>query len=180
MGRGGSSQVYRGCLSDGKELAVKILKPSDDVAKEFASEIDIITSLNHKNIVSLLGFCYEDNTLALVYDFVERGSLEQNLHGILLHISWLGFGEDFFSSFYLRLFVHQCFEGEKKDPCAFGWKERYKVAIGVAEALQYIHNRCAQPVIHKDVKSSNILLSEDFEPQVPELVYLNIFSGYLI
>lgn len=82
MGRGGSSQVYRGRLSDGKELAVKILKPSDDVVKEFASEIDIITTLNHKNIISLLGFCYEDNKLALVYDFLERGSLEENLHGM--------------------------------------------------------------------------------------------------
>lgn len=67
--------------------------------------------------------------------------------------------------------VHQYCAGEKKDPYAFGWRERYKVAVGVAEALDYIHNSCAQPVIHKDVKSSNILLSEDFEPQVPALVY---------
>ncbi|KAK4788737.1 hypothetical protein SAY86_020056 [Trapa natans] len=138
VGRGGCSQVYHGCLSDGKELAVKILKPSDDVVKEFASEIDIITTFNHKSIISLLGFCHEDNKLALVYDFLERGSLEENLHG------------------------------DKKDPYAFGWRERYKVAVGVAEALDYIHNRCLQPVIHKDVKSSNILLSEDFEPQLSD------------
>lgn len=56
--------------------------------------------------------------------------------------------------------------GDKKDPYAFGWRERYKVAVGVAEALDYIHNGCAEPIIHKDVKSSNILLSDDFEPQV--------------
>lgn len=56
--------------------------------------------------------------------------------------------------------------GNKKDPLAFGWNQRYKVAVGVAEALEYIHNRDAQPVIHRDVKSSNILLSDDFEPQV--------------
>lgn len=81
IGNGGSSQVYRGSLSDGKELAVKILKPSDDVLKEFASEVDIVTSLHHKNIVSLIGFCYEYHNLALVYELLHRGSLEENLHG---------------------------------------------------------------------------------------------------
>ena len=55
--------------------------------------------------------------------------------------------------------------GKKKDT-VFGWSERYKVAVGVAEALVYLHSKCDQPVIHRDVKSSNILLSDDFEPQV--------------
>lgn len=85
IGKGGSSQVYRGCLPDGKELAVKLLRPSEDVIKEFVLEIDIITTLNHKNIISLLGFCFEDNNLLLVYDFLSGGSLEENLHGIQLH-----------------------------------------------------------------------------------------------
>ncbi|KAM5564367.1 protein kinase STUNTED [Rosa sericea] len=138
IGRGGSSQVYKGCLPDAKELAVKILKPSEDVLKEFVLEIEIITTLNHKNIISLLGFCFEDNNLLLVYDFLSRGSLEENLHG------------------------------SKKDPNAFGWNERYKVAVGVAEALDYLHSGSAQPVIHRDVKSSNILLSDDFEPQLSD------------
>ena len=53
-----------------------------------------------------------------------------------------------------------------KDSHTFGWSERYKVAVGVAEALEYLHNASAKPVIHRDVKSSNILLSYDFEPQV--------------
>ncbi|CAI9115520.1 OLC1v1016436C2 [Oldenlandia corymbosa var. corymbosa] len=137
-GKGGSSKVYRGCLLDGKELAVKILKPSDDALTEFVSEIEIITALNHKNIISLFGFCFEDNQLLLVYDFLSRGSLEDNLHG------------------------------NKKDPLVFGWNHRYKVAVGVAEALEYLHNRDAQPVIHRDVKSSNILLADDFEPQLSD------------
>ncbi|KAL5559691.1 hypothetical protein UlMin_035902 [Ulmus minor] len=138
IGRGGSSRVYRGSLPDGKELAVKILKPSEDVLEEFVLEIEIITTLNHNNIISLLGFCFEDNNLLLVYDFLSRGSLEENLHG------------------------------NKKDPLAFGWNERYKVAVGVAEALDYLHSRSVQPVIHRDVKSSNILLSDDFEPQLSD------------
>jgi len=85
IGKGGSSQVYRGCLPDGKELAVKILKPSDDVLKEFVLEIEIITTLHHTNIISLLGFCFEDGNLLLVYDFLSRGSLEENIHGTLLY-----------------------------------------------------------------------------------------------
>lgn len=138
IGKGGSSQVYKGCLPDGKELAVKILKPSEDVLKEFVLEIEIVTTLHHENIISLFGFCFEDNHLLLVYDFLSRGSLEDNLYG------------------------------NEKDRVLFGWKERHKVALGVAEALDYLHSGISRPVIHRDVKSSNILLSDDFEPQLSD------------
>ncbi|XP_073278606.1 protein kinase STUNTED-like isoform X1 [Primulina huaijiensis] len=137
IGKGGSSEVYRGCLRGGKELAVKILKPSDDVLEQFFAEINIITSLHHKNIISLVGFCLEDDRLLLVYDLLSRGSLEDNLHGT------------------------------QKFGKSFGWKERYKVALGVAEALDHLHNT-AEPIIHRDVKSSNILLSDDFDPQLAD------------
>lgn len=80
VGKGGHRYVYRVCLPDGKELAVKISKPSEDALKEFASEIEIITMLHHKNIISLFRFCFEENSLLLVYDFLSRGSLEENLH----------------------------------------------------------------------------------------------------
>lgn len=82
IGEGGNSYVYRGDLSDGRELAVKALKPCLDVLKEFILEIEVVTSVHHKNIVSLFGFCFENNNLMLVYDYVPRGSLEENLHGI--------------------------------------------------------------------------------------------------
>ena len=87
IGKGGSSQVYRGCLPDGKELAVKILKPSDHVLREFLLEIEIITTLHHKNIISLLGFCFDNGNLLLVYDLLSRGSLEENLHGTQKYIT---------------------------------------------------------------------------------------------
>ncbi|XP_058753215.1 protein kinase STUNTED-like [Vicia villosa] len=138
IGKGGSSLVYRGCLRDGKELAVKILKPSYDVLKEFLLEIEIITTLHQKNIITLLGFCFENGKLLLVYDFLSRGSLEENIHGT------------------------------KKNPREFGWAQRYKVAAGVAEALVYLHCKDDHPVIHRDVKSSNVLLSEDFEPRLSD------------
>ncbi|KAG0503969.1 hypothetical protein HPP92_004041 [Vanilla planifolia] len=136
IGKGGSSTVYLGCLDDGKKVAVKILKPSVDVLKDFLPEIEIITKLHHKNIISLYGFCAENQHLALVYDFLSRGSLEDNLLDKSNHL---------------------------------GWAERYKIAVGVAEALSYLHsNDGTQPVIHRDVKSSNILLSDSFEPQLSD------------
>lgn len=138
IGKGGSSEVYRGILQDGKELAVKILKPSGDASKQFVSEIEMLTSLDHKNIISLLGFCFEKNCPLLVYNLLSRGSLEDNLHGNQRSGNWLG------------------------------WKERYKVALGVAEALAHLHTAVAEPVIHRDVKSSNILLSDDFNPKLSD------------
>ncbi|PIN16878.1 Serine/threonine protein kinase [Handroanthus impetiginosus] len=137
IGKGGSSFVYRGCLPGGKELAVKILKPAEDVLKHFVSEIEIIASLHHKNIIYLVGFCFEEDKLLLVYNLLSRGSLEENLH---------------------------CIE---KSENLFGWEERYKVALGVAEALDHLHN-ATESIIHRDVKSSNILLSDDFEPQLSD------------
>ncbi|CAN6983295.1 unnamed protein product [Brassica oleracea var. botrytis] len=147
IGEGGNSYVYRGDLSDGRELAVKVLKPCLDVLKEFILEIEVVTSVHHKNIVSLFGFCFENNNLMLVYDYVPRGSLEENLHG------------------------------NRKVAATFGWLERYKVAVGVAEALDYLHNTHDPEVIHRDVKSSNILLADDFEPQLSDFGFASLASS---
>jgi serine/threonine protein kinase len=68
-------------LADGRELAVKILKYSDEVLKEFVSEIEIVSSLSHKNVISLIGFCFKNDDLLLVYEYLQRGSLEEILHG---------------------------------------------------------------------------------------------------
>ncbi|CAH8342600.1 unnamed protein product [Eruca vesicaria subsp. sativa] len=147
IGEGGNSYVYKGDLPDGRELAVKVLKPCLDVLKEFKLEIEVITSVNHKNIVSLFGFCFENNNLMLVYDYLPRGSLEENLHG------------------------------DRKDPASFGWVERYRVAVGVAEALDYLHNTHDPEVIHRDVKSSNVLLADDFEPQLSDFGFASLASN---
>ncbi|PKA57118.1 Receptor-like cytosolic serine/threonine-protein kinase RBK1 [Apostasia shenzhenica] len=139
VGEGGSSIVYKGRLSDGKELAVKISKPSEGVVKDFISEIEAITNLHHNNILSLYGFCFEKNNLALVYDFLSKGSLSDNLH-----------------------------DENGKSNC-LGWEERHKIAIGVGEALVYLHGGSSEKrVIHRDVKSANILLSDDFNPQLSD------------
>ncbi|KAM7482751.1 hypothetical protein LguiB_007334 [Lonicera macranthoides] len=138
IGKGGSNRVYKGLLPDGKAVAVKILKSSKEAWKDFALEVDIMTTLGHKNITSLLGICVEDNHLISVYDYMPRGNLEENLHS------------------------------EYKDQTLLSLEMRFNVAVGIAEALNYLHNECSQPVIHRDVKSSNILLSNEYQPQLSD------------
>ncbi|KVH98652.1 Concanavalin A-like lectin/glucanase, subgroup [Cynara cardunculus var. scolymus] len=147
IGRGGNSEVYKGCLPDGRELAVKILKTSEDVLKEFVLEIEIITALHHENIISLFGFCFEDSKLLLVYDLLSRGSLEDNLHGMLVFVL---FTCSYSIFVVLLLIAFSIKSGHKKDT-VFGWNERYKVAVGVAKALVYLHNNCDKHVIHRDL-----------------------------
>ncbi|URD96270.1 kinase family [Musa troglodytarum] len=138
IGKGGNSQVYRGCLANGQLVAIKLSKLSEEASRNFLLEVDIITKLDHKLIVPLIGFCIEEDTLISVYDYFPKGSLEENLHG-----------------------------ENAKSPLP--WDVRFKVAIGVADALSYLHSGCSKPVIHRDVKSSNILLTDEFEPQVSDL-----------
>ncbi|XP_062081767.1 protein kinase STUNTED-like [Humulus lupulus] len=138
IGKGGCNRVYKGTLEDGKLVAIKILEPSKQGWKDFAIEFDIISSLKHKRISSLLGICVEDNALISVYDFLPNGSLEENLHG------------------------------KKEDKFVLSWELRYDVAIGIAEALHYLHKESPQPVIHRDIKSANILLSNEFEAKLSD------------
>lgn len=81
IGKGGFNRVYKGILPDGKPVAVKILKSTKEASQDFSLEVDIISSLKHKNITPLLGICTEDNALISVYEFLSKGSLEENLHG---------------------------------------------------------------------------------------------------
>lgn len=137
VGKGGCSRVYRGVLPEGQSVAVKLLNFSPEAEEELLSEVEIITSLQHKNIIVLIGYCIYGEERLLVYNFVSRGNLEENLHV------------------------------EKGKP-VITWNKRLKVAVGVAEALDYLHDGCDRPVIHRDVKSSNILLFDDFEPQLSD------------
>ena len=64
---------------------MKILKQTEDILSDFVAEIEIIITLHHKNVISLVGFCFEDNNILLVYNYLSRGSLEENLHGKALN-----------------------------------------------------------------------------------------------
>ncbi|XP_061958203.1 protein kinase STUNTED-like isoform X1 [Populus nigra] len=138
IGKGGCSSVYKGILPDGKPVAVKVQKSSQKAMKDFALEVEIISSLNHKHITPLVDACIKDADLIYVYDFLSKGSLEENLHG------------------------------KSKDKSPLSWELRFDIAVKIAEALNYLHNECSRPVIHRDVKSSNILLSDGFEPQLSD------------
>ncbi|XP_051146723.1 protein kinase STUNTED-like isoform X2 [Andrographis paniculata] len=135
IGKGGCTSVYKGILPDGKPVAVKVLGSSKEALMDFIREVDIITTLKqHKRIVPFIGICMEYNYLISMYDFMSKGSLEENIHG------------------------------NKKEATPLSWEARFRIAVGVAEALNYIHNECLRPIIHRDVKSSNILLTEELEP----------------
>lgn len=79
LAKGASNRVYKGLLPDGKRVAVKISKSSEETWNNFTMEVNILTSLKHKNITPLLGICVEHNDLISVHDFMSRGNLEQNL-----------------------------------------------------------------------------------------------------
>ncbi|KAK3148807.1 hypothetical protein QOZ80_3AG0208960 [Eleusine coracana subsp. coracana] len=132
IGKGGTSQVYKARLLDGTLSAVKILKPSVDAIHEFVTEVEIVTTLQHENVVALRGFSFENFRLVLVYDYMPQGSLDKALHGL------------------------------NDDKNFLSWEKRNKIAIDIARALEFLHLGVIQSVIHGDVKSSNILLSEDF------------------
>ncbi|CAK9881128.1 unnamed protein product [Sphagnum jensenii] len=140
IGRGGASQVYKGKTPDGKLVAVKCLNQGGghQAKEELLTDIQITCNLSHVNIVTLLGYCADTPHMALVYDYVPQGSLEDHLHG------------------------------KSDDKRVLAWRIRYKVALGVAEALDYLQNGCRRPVIHRDVKPSNVLLTENFEPRLSD------------
>ncbi|CAL1383876.1 unnamed protein product [Linum trigynum] len=138
VGEGGCSSVYKGCLPDGKSVAVKVLKHYKEAWNDFSLEVEIMSSVKHQHITPLIGVCIEGESLMLVYDFLSNGSLEESLQD----------------------------DGEEK--AVMPWEVRFRVAVEVAEALSYLHSECPRPVIHRDVKSSNILLSSDLQPQLSD------------
>ncbi|XP_068313650.1 protein kinase STUNTED-like [Pyrus communis] len=158
IGEGGCSSVYRGCLEGGESVAVKVLKSYKEAWDDFFLETKFVSSIQHKHITSLVGVCVEDGNLILVYDLFPRGSLEGNLYGKKL-------------------------ERNCSDGCILPWEVRFNVAVAVAEALTYLHNNCPQPIIHRDVKSSNILLSDELQPQLSDFglaTWGPTDSGYVI
>ncbi|KAK1397207.1 Receptor-like kinase lip2 [Heracleum sosnowskyi] len=139
IGEGGYGVVYHGTLVNGTEVAVKkLLNNLGQAEREFRVEVEAIGHVRHKNLVRLLGYCVEGVHRMLVYEYMNNGNLEQWLHGAM------------------------------REHGSFTWEARMKVLLGTAKALAYLHEAIEPKVIHRDIKSSNILIDHEFNSKVSD------------
>eukprot|EP00253_Pinus_taeda_P031033 PITA_31033 len=139
IGRGGFGPVFYGRLQNVLELAVKVLSESSKQGdKEFSTEVTMLSKVHHKNLVPFVGYCCEGENQILIYQYMSKGNLRGILHG----------------------------------PNALeqlaDWKTRLDIALNAAQGLEYLHNGCKPIIIHRDIKATNILLSERMEAKLSD------------
>ncbi|PIN23044.1 Serine/threonine protein kinase [Handroanthus impetiginosus] len=148
LGQGGYGTVYKGTLLDGCPIAVKVLIDINSNGEEFINEVASISRMSHVNIVNLLGFCYERNKRALVYEFMPNKSLDK--------------------------FISSSADSQ------LDLEKLYKIALGVAKGLEYLHIDCNTRSVHFDIKPQNILLDEDFCPKISDFGLTKLCTiGYI-
>jgi serine/threonine protein kinase len=156
LGRGGQGIVYTAMLPGEPKIraAVKKLQRNDGVfvanpdkpvpqtlEKEFWAELKTISRLHHGNLVALLGYCVEGRELFLIYELMSNGSLEQHLH--------------------------KC-DSELPGATFLDWRARMRVAIDVAQGLEYLHRHAHPHLVHRDIKSSNILFDDNMQAKIAD------------
>ena len=139
LGQGGFGSVYKGVLADDTHIAVKKPRGLDktDLNQQFQHEICIISQVNHKIVVKLLGLCLHTDIPLLVYEFISNGTLFEHIH-------------------------------KTKSSFLKSWKNCLRIAEEIASALNYLHSSADPPIIHRDVKSSNILLDDHHTAKVSD------------
>ncbi|EAZ32429.1 hypothetical protein OsJ_16639 [Oryza sativa Japonica Group] len=146
IGRGGFGTVYKGTIRNGRDVAVKVLSAeSRQGVREFLTEIDVITNVKHPNLVELIGCCVEGNNRILVYEYLENSSLDRALLG------------------------------SNSEPANFTWSIRSAICIGIAKGLAYLHEEIASPIVHRDIKASNILLDKLYNPKIGDFGLAKLF-----
>ncbi|KAE8677063.1 Phytosulfokine receptor 1 [Hibiscus syriacus] len=149
IGCGGFGLVYKAYLPDGTNAAVKRLSGDcGQMEREFRAEVEALSRAQHMNLVSLQGYCKHGNDRLLIYSYMENGSLDY----------WL----------------HECVDGSS----VLKWDVRLKIAQGAARGLAYLHKVCEPHIVHRDVKSSNILLDEKFEAHLADFGLSRLLRPY--
>uniref|UniRef100_A0ACD5Y3M6 Uncharacterized protein n=1 Tax=Avena sativa TaxID=4498 RepID=A0ACD5Y3M6_AVESA len=146
VGRGGFGTVYKGTTRNMRDVAVKVLSAeSRQGTREFLTEIDVISNVKHPNLVELIGCCVEGDHRILVYEYLENSSLDRALLS------------------------------SNSEPANFTWNIRTGICLGVARGLAYLHEEIPSPIVHRDIKASNILIDKNYVPKIGDFGLAKLF-----
>lgn len=136
IGEGSYGRVYHGVLKSGQTAAIKKLDSSKQPEQEFRAQVSMVSRLKHDNVVELVGYCIDGGLRVLAYEYASNGSLHDIIHG------------------------RKGVKGAQPGP-VLSWAQRVKIAVGAAKGLEYLHEKAQPHIIHRDIKSSNVLLFDD-------------------